>query len=332
MKFVLVAGTTETATIDGISAAGENPALMAHTPCADAELVAYGQPVFAPIVPVSPDGCPTPGLVTRAVRDHVDFEFVVANAGLTARTAAPSVTIGESPGADIRESDPVPNARELYKTAREYAVGIPDDELVIAESIPGGTTTAMGVLRALGEDYSISSSLPANPLDLKREVVSDALDASNLEPGDLSGQPVEAVRRMGDPTLAVSMGLLDGALNRGGDVTLAGGTQMLAAATLARHAELTESFDVATTSFVADDDSVDIHATANSLDVELHITDPEFEEGVHVAMDHYLAGVAKEGVGMGGALYLAAEANVPMDAVRQRLIERYDNLVGDNGP
>jgi len=332
MKFVLVAGATETATINGISAAGENPALMAHTPPADAELVAYGRPVFAPIVPVSPDGCPTPGLVTRAVRDFVDFEFVVANAGLAARTAAPSVTIGDSPGADIREPEPVPNAQGLYETAREYATGIPDDELVIAESIPGGTTTAMGVLRALGEDYGVSSSLPANPLDLKQEVVADAMTASELEPGDLAGEPVEAIRRMGDPTLAVSLGLLEGALDRGVDVTLAGGTQMLTAATLARHANLDESFGVATTSFVADDESVDIHGAAESLDVELHVTDPEFEEGEHVAMDHYLAGVAKEGVGMGGALRLAAEADIPMEAVRERLIARYDELVGDDGP
>ena len=331
MKFVLVAGATETATVDGISAAGENPTLMAHTPPADAELVAYGRPVFAPIVPVSPDGCPTPGLVTRAVRDLVDFEFVVANAGLAARTAAPVVTIGDSPGADIREPDPVPNARELYEMAREYAAGIPDDELVIAESIPGGTTTAMGVLRALGENYGVSSSLPANPLDLKHEVVADALTASDLEPGYLAGESVEAIRRMGDPTLAVSMGLLEGALDRGVDVTLAGGTQMLAAATLARHADITESFGVATTSFVANDDSVDVRGAAESLNVELHVTDPEFEEGEHVAMDHYLAGVAKEGVGMGGALHLAAEADVSMDAICERLIARYDDLVGNDG-
>lgn len=50
MTFVLVAGTTETA-IDGISAAGETPTLLGHTPAADAEIVAYGQPVLAPIDP-----------------------------------------------------------------------------------------------------------------------------------------------------------------------------------------------------------------------------------------------------------------------------------------
>lgn len=332
MRFVLVVGATRTATIDGISAAGATPALTAHTPAADAEIVAYGRPVFAPTVPVSPDGCPTPGLVTRAVRDLVDFEFVAADAGLAAPTAAPGVAIGGKPGADVREPDPVPNAADLHETARLFAAGLPDEELVIGESVPGGTTTAMGVLRALGEDYGVSSSLPANPLDRKRVVVADALAASDLEAGDLAGRPVEAIRRMGDPMLAVAAGLLAGALDRGASVTLAGGTQMLAVAALARHADVAGPFAVATTSFVAEDEGVDVRGTAADLDVELHVTDPGFEAGEHVATDHYLAGRAKEGVGMGGALHLAAEAGVSMAEVRERLLDCYDALVGDDGP
>ena len=42
MRVILAAGTTETALIDGISAAGALPELMVHTPSADAEIVAYG--------------------------------------------------------------------------------------------------------------------------------------------------------------------------------------------------------------------------------------------------------------------------------------------------
>ncbi|WP_435101356.1 nicotinate-nucleotide--dimethylbenzimidazole phosphoribosyltransferase [Halarchaeum sp. P4] len=331
MTFLLVAGTTETATIDGISAAGASPDLMAQTPAADAELVAYGRPVFAPFVPVSPDGCPTPGLVTRAVRELVGFDAVTIDAGLAARTAAPAVSLGNEPGLDVRDPEPVANAAALFEGAVEYARGHPDDSLVVGETVPGGTTTALGVLRALGEEYGVSSSLPANPIDLKREVVADALDASDLEPGDLTGEPIEAVRRMGDPTLAVTAGLVEGGLEAGKTVTVAGGTQMLAAATLVRHRGVDDSFTVATTSFVADDDSVDVHAAADDLGVDLRVTDPGFEHTDHVATEHYLAGVAKEGVGMGGALHLADEAGVSMAAVRDRLVERYDDLVGDDG-
>ena len=66
-RLVLVAGTTRTAAIDGLSGAGADPEAMVHTPGADAEVVSYGRPVRAPVVPVSPSGTPTPEVVTRAV-------------------------------------------------------------------------------------------------------------------------------------------------------------------------------------------------------------------------------------------------------------------------
>ncbi|MFW5948566.1 MAG: nicotinate-nucleotide--dimethylbenzimidazole phosphoribosyltransferase [Halolamina sp.] len=328
--FVLVAGTTATAAVDGISAAGETASLMAHTPAADAEVLTYGRPVFAPIVPVSPEGCPTPALVSRAVRDLVGFDLVVIEAGIDGPSAAPSVTVGEQPGGDIREPEPVPDAAVLYERAREFAATNPAERLLVGETIPGGTTTALGVVRALGESYDVSSSLATNPLDRKRAVVDDALVASDLARGDLAGQPIEAIRRMGDPTLAVTLGLLTGGLESGKAVTLAGGTQMIAAGALARHAGVSAPFAIATTAFVAEDDSVSIRAAAADLDVTLHVTDPEFEPGAHVATDHYLDGVAKEGVGMGGALHLTTAADVEMTAVQDRLIERYEHLMGDD--
>lgn len=45
---------------------------MAHTPSADAEILVSGRPVRAPVVPVSPTGCPTSDVVTRAVRASLD--------------------------------------------------------------------------------------------------------------------------------------------------------------------------------------------------------------------------------------------------------------------
>jgi NaMN:DMB phosphoribosyltransferase len=43
-------------------------------------------------------------------------------------------------------------------------------------------------------------------------------------------------------------------------------------------------------------------------------------------MAAYAVGEAKEGVGMGGALWLAEREGVPMAAVRERLITTYDRL------
>ncbi len=330
MRFVVVAGNTETATIEGISAAGADPAVMAHTPSADLEIVEYGRPILAPVVPVSPTGCPTPAVVTRAAIELLDVEFAAVDAGLARRTAAPTVRVGERPGADIRESVPVPDARDLYAAAREFGRALPDEELVVGETIPGGTTTAMGVLDALGERPGVSSSLSENPLSLKREVVADALASSDAASGEMAGTPLEAVRSVGDPVLAAVAGLVVGATESGTTVTLAGGTQLAAAAAVVRHLGVEAPLTLATTSFVAADETAAIEALAADLDLSLTVTDPAFERGDHVAMDAYLDGEAKEGVGMGGMLAVLSRRGVPMADLRDRIVAVYDRLAPES--
>ena len=327
MRLVLVVGSTETATIDGISAAGADVEAMWDTPVADAEILAYGRPVFAETVPVSPTGCPTPALVTRAVRDLLDVELTVVDAGIARPTAAPTLALGEEPGGDLRTAIPVPDARGIYERARRFGRAYPHDDLVVGESIPGGTTTALGVLRALGEDLDVSSSLAENPVELKRSVVAAGLDASELDPGALAGEPVRAVERMGDPVLAAVAGVVTGAVANGVAVTLAGGTQLLAAAALVRHAGLTGPLRLATTSFVADDESIDLAAAGAELDVDVVVTDPGFDRGDHPAFAAFERGEAKEGVAMGGALALADRNDVAMREVRGRIRDRYAALV-----
>ncbi|WP_338727497.1 nicotinate mononucleotide-dependent phosphoribosyltransferase CobT [Haladaptatus sp. DJG-WS-42] len=331
MRFVLACAATETAQIEGISAAGATRTLMAHTPPADAELIEYGRPTLAPVVPVSPDGCPTPAIVTRAVRECTDFPMLVVDAGLAAPSGAPTVELGDRPGGDIRNREPVPNAAAIYERGVELGESLPEDHLVIGETIPGGTTTALGVLTALGEPHATSSSLPENPQSLKARVVEEGLAASDLDSGDCAERPIEAVTHMGDPMLAAVAGIAVGALSRGARVTLAGGTQQIAAAALVRHAGVEAPLELATTSFVANDPSSDVEGAAADLGLTLTVTDPGFHDEDHVAMEHYCAGVAKEGAGMGGALAVAAERNVPMADVRAQLVDCYDRLVGDNG-
>ena len=326
-RFVLVAGTTETALRDGISAAGADTDGMRATPSADAEIVRYGRPVRADSVPVSPTGCPTPALVTRAVRELLGFDLVVVDGGLAEPTGAPSVSVGAGVGRDIAESDPVPTAHGAFAAARQFGRALPADELWLAETIPGGTTTALGVLRALGETAMVSSSLPENPVELKERVVAEGLEASSMEPGDAAGQPKRAVRRMGDPVLATLAGLTAGAVETDTAVTLAGGTQQLAVAALTRHGGYEGPLGLATTSYVADDATADLRASAEALDLDLTVMDPGFEASDHVAMERFVAGEAKEGVGMGGALALADRAGIPMADVRARFAAVYDDLL-----
>jgi len=327
VRLLLVGGTTATARIDGISAAGATPALRTHTPAADLEIVAYGRPVRAPVVPVSPEGCPTPAAITRAVHDLVDLPTVALDAGLAASTAAPTVDLGGSPGGDVRSGTPVPDAVEVRDAARSLAADLPDDRLVVGETIPGGTTTALGVLTALGERGTVSSSLSDHPTERKREVVSAGLAASDLTRGDAAGNPGLAVRTMGDPVLAAVAGLIEGAAETDTGVTLAGGTQLAAAAALARHADVTAPLELATTSFLADDPDSDVAGLAEDLGLDLTVTDPGFSAVDHPAADAYCDGQAKEGVGAGGALAVAAERSVDPTAVRDRFLDVADRLL-----
>ena len=330
MRLILFAGTTETARIDGISAAGADPDAMVHTPSADAEILTYGRTVRSPVVPVSPTGCPTPAVVTRAARDLAAFDVTVVDAGLDAPTAAPTVDVGADPGRDVREAEAVPGAADVFESAREVGRAVPDDEVVVGETIPGGTTTALGVARALDEPIRVSSSLPENPTCLKSEAVSEGLAASGLDPGDAGGDPVRAVRTMGDPVLAAAAGFSVGALETGTDVVLGGGTQFLAAAALVRHAGATRPLTLATTSFLADDVPSLSKMTA-AVGVDLSVADPGFEGRTERALSRYVAGEAKEGAGMGGGLYLADRAGRLAD-IPSRTLVVCDDVNGHDGP
>lgn len=315
-RVVLVAGTTRTAEIEGISAAGADPEALPHTPSADAELVEYGTTIRAPEVPVSPTGCPTPALVTRAVRDLVGFEFLTVDGGLDVPTAAPTVSVGAKPGRDIREADPVPTAPGAFVAARRLGAALPDETLVVGETIPGGTTTAMAVMRALGETWPVSSSLPTNPLDLKERVVAAALDASDLDPGDAAHNPLLAARLVGDPVLPTVAGLVAGALDSGTRVVLGGGTQLVAATALVRHAGVAEPLTLATTPYIAGD--VDLSEAALALDFDVVVTDPGFADAPD-PLSRFDAGEAKDGACMGGALWVADRAGVRRDVTTQTL-------------
>jgi uncharacterized protein (TIGR00303 family) len=330
VRLILVAGTTRTAEIDGISAAGATRDLLLHTPSADAEILTYGRPVRAPVTPVSPSGCPTPAAVTRAVYELLDFETLVVDGGLARPTAAPTVSVGAKPGRDIRDPDPVPTAPGAFAAARELGRALPDDELVVGETVPGGTTTAMAVLRALGEEWPVSSSLPENPIELKARVVREAFESSDVSPGRATHAPELAVRFVGDPVLAVAAGLTAGALESGTDVILGGGTQMLAAAALVRHAGVPGPLTLATTSYLRDD-VPELADAADAFDLDLVVSDPGFDAPDAGPLSAYAEGVAKEGAAMGGALRLASRERV-LERVADATLDILARLRSDDGP
>ncbi|GAB7092199.1 nicotinate-nucleotide--dimethylbenzimidazole phosphoribosyltransferase [Halorubrum luteum] len=335
MRFVLVTGTTETARIDGISAAGASPALLAHTPAADAEILKHGRPRTTGVVPVSPTGCPTPAVVTRAGRELLGFDVDVVDAGSARPVETADRTLSSTAGRDVREPRALPDASEIVERARGYGHDLPDDHVVIAETVPGGTTTAMATLAALGERTAVSSSLAENPLERKRRVVDAGLAASDLAPGGAADAPLRALQAVGDPALAGVTGVARGVLDRGGRVTLAGGTQLCTVAALLRAFGVDAPLSVATTSFVVADERADVRGLATDLDVDLTVTDPAFDAVTHSLTEAYCRGEAKEGVGMGGVLAMAAGdvsgvasgESISVADVRDRALVVYDRLL-----
>ncbi|TLM98419.1 TIGR00303 family protein, partial [bacterium] len=169
--FVCVISTTETAKISGLSAAGRNPELTDYTPPADAELLLLGRCKCISDVPVTPEGIPTPALITRSALKLASIPMLIVSGGLKVKPKVPFLDLGGGPGEDIRTGRAVENVEEVIERARiagEHLAKIAG-YLVIGESIPGGTTTALGILLAMGVDARgrVSSSMPQNPHDLK---------------------------------------------------------------------------------------------------------------------------------------------------------------------
>ena len=94
------------------------------------------------------------------------------------------------------------------------------------KSIPGGTTTALAVLKSFGINAHVSSSMLNNPESLKNENVEKALKRSD------SKDPFTVIANAGDPMIPFVAGMLSSA-SEITNVILAGGTQMTAVLALA---------------------------------------------------------------------------------------------------
>src|SRR5512137_3161559 len=113
--FVLTIATTDTGKIPGISAAGKMPEFTDYTPPADAELLLLGKCKCINGVPVTPDGIPTPALVTMSALKLADIPALPVNAGLRILPQVPFLELGGKPGKDMRTGKAVENAEEVLQ-------------------------------------------------------------------------------------------------------------------------------------------------------------------------------------------------------------------------
>lgn len=298
--FSLVVSYTETCEIPGITVAGANPELLKFTPAADAEFLHYGYCKSIDAVPMTPDGKPTPALLTRVALESADIPSFVVDAGSKIDPMLPYIDLGLVPGKNIALEPAL--EPELVTKAIEYgkivgrSLGSSTDCLVIGESIPGGTTTALGVLTGFGLNASVSSSMSQNPTELKNHTVQTAL--KRLQSRD----PFDVVSQLGDPMIPSIAGMLSSA-SKSTNVMLAGGTQMAAVLAFAKSIGFNEeNTAIATTSYIIED------KTANLVDVVRKISDiPIFaaklqlQQSKIMGLHSYAEGFVKEGAGAGGA-------------------------------
>jgi uncharacterized protein (TIGR00303 family) len=312
----LVLGNTLLSTVPGISGAGPSPEKTLLTPNLDAELVATGMIASSAFKPDTPTGCPTPSNITRSMAELCGLSPVFVNAGLEHRPSVPCIDVYGEPGRDPRVGDAVPCARELYERGRLVGAFMSgySDLLVLGECVPGGTTTALCVLRALGYEARVSSSFVENPHTLKDEVC--AAVQQRIE-GDGITDPLEVLQYAGDPMMPVAAGI---ASAYKGTVVFAGGTQMLAvAAVLGRMGERMPS--LATTAYVRDDPSASFAATLAAVGTTAYYVDPDFGDLGHAGLARYCIGEVKEGMGAGGAMFLAYLMGHSPETIAQTILD-----------
>ncbi|MEM3526158.1 MAG: TIGR00303 family protein, partial [Candidatus Jordarchaeaceae archaeon] len=268
--FICTIGNTETAKIQGISAAGKHPEITDYTPAADIELLFYGECKCIDGVPVTPDGIPTPALITRSALNLADIPVFAVSGGLKVKPYAPFIDLKGEPGEDIRTGKAVRDVDGIISRAETLGRHFSKvaDYLVVGESIPGGTTTALGVLLAMGVDAKlrISSSMPVNPHDLKIRVVEEGLKAAGISFGELRDNPIRAISCVGDPMMAAFSGLVMGAASRI-PVLMAGGTQMTAILSVVRvlKEDVLGNVAIGTTRWIIQDKTSDIKGIVSQI-------------------------------------------------------------------
>ena len=312
--FVCVISYTATSEISGLTAAGANAELVKYTSPADAEFLYHGRCSCIDVVPATPDGKPTPALITRTALQLATIPLLVVDAGAKVKPSIPYVSFGVGPGRNIMNE----NAMDVSSVKRAFEHGellgkqlaIMSDLIVVGESIPGGTTTALAVMRALGIDarFKVSSSMPENPHNLKNKVVDSAIERVIADGIETISSPFEAISAFGDPMMPSVAGIASGVLSVNGKIMLAGGTQMAAVLViLNRLGRSLNGLYVGTTSYVTKDLSSDLSGLVRmaSKRVPILSCDLHLGESSKPGLQAFTKGFVKEGVGAGGASIVA---------------------------
>ena len=340
-RILLLLAATETASVEGISAAGASPRSRRQTAAADAELLLLG-----PLAERAHGLPPLPAGVTPALISHVVLrdlgllpQTLVVDLGCPVAPAIPHLRLpaleGGAPARCLSSGMAMDPGRVQALLARglrwgerlgkpALPGGLSPSPLVVAECVPGGTTTALAVLEGLGVRAQglVSGSLRHPAHGLKAALVGQGLAAANPMGAQGTNQawdPLAVVAAVGDPMQPLAAGLVLGAAAQGVPVLLAGGSQMAAVLALALaiapaegRPALLDLVQVATTAWVAQDSGSNLALLLERIAGRWGLGQPlvpqvaglRFSDCRSQALRDYERGYVKEGVGAGGLALL----------------------------
>ncbi|MEB3266586.1 MAG: TIGR00303 family protein [Cyanobacteriota bacterium] len=336
-EVLVVLAATATAAVEGISAAGATPGSRRRTAAADAELLQLGPSGHrCHRLPPLPAGV-TPALISHVVLQGLGLQATVLDLGAPLAPAIPHLRLpppaGGGPAACLSSGRAMPRRRVVALLERGRALGqqpAAKAPLLLAESVPGGTTTALALLWGLGiEAHGLVSGSLRQPVHaLKSALVLRGLAAAGVAPG--VADPLAVVAAVGDPFQPLAAGLLLAAVAQGRPVVLAGGCQMaavlalaLALATPAQRPRLTALAAVATTGWVAREGGSDLALLLNRIGQRWRVAPLGFAASLRFTaarqapLRDYERGYVKEGVGAGGlALLWELAGRNPIDLMQ----------------
>ncbi len=332
-EVLLLLAATETAAVAGISAAGATPESRRGTAAADAELLLLGpdSPLPHPLPPL-PAGV-SPALISRAVCEGLGLEPLVVDLGCAIAPGVPHLRppppAGAGPARCLSSGAAMPleRVRALLALGQRWGQGGrhgATTPLLLAECVPGGTTTAQALLCGLGIEARgiMSGSLMQPAHHLKADLVARGLaaaPAASLARPQPQGDsdPLALVAAVGDPMQPLAAGLLLAAAARGRPLLLAGGSQMAAVLALAMalapaslRPRLVARAAVGTTAWVASERDSDLALLLRRIGHRWgheplgFAASLRFHWPIHPALAAYERGYVKEGVGAGGLALL----------------------------
>ncbi|MFM7236048.1 MAG: nicotinate mononucleotide-dependent phosphoribosyltransferase CobT [Cyanobium sp.] len=329
-QVLLLLAATETAGVPGISAAGATPESRRATAAADAELLLLGPFGYRPhALPPLPAGV-SPALISHVVLEALALTPLVVDLGCAMAPAIPHLRLPAPAGGEASrclstgEAMPLVRVEALLEQGRRWGRALVERRsprpLLIAECVPGGTSTAQALLCGLGVKAQglVSGSLRRPAHRLKQALMEAGAQAASLGIGEAAvNDPLAVVAAMGDPMQPLAAALVLEAASADVPLMLAGGSQMVAVLALALalappdvRPRVVANAALATTRWVAEEADSDLVRLLQHLDRRWQV-EPlafcsalRFSPPCHPALAAYEEGYVKEGVGAGGLALL----------------------------